>query len=182
MIYDFEREQIVFESRDISFLRISPDGRSAAFIDADAHKLYLADLQEKTITKKTSFQSCAYPVNPHFTNEGLILVYMVQNLKNASNLSFDIIDMTSGKVLGRINVDEIDGGQPTAFAASPDGLMWVVGDLDGSVKFFDTADENLIQSWRAHNDAVIGLSFAEEGRQFITLGENGIIKIWGVVK
>lgn len=182
MVYDFEREQIVFESRDISFLRISPEGRRAAFIDADAHKLYIADLKEKTITKKTSFQSRAYPVNPQFMNEGLLLVYLVQNLKNASNLSFDIVDMTSEKVLGRISVDEIDGRQPTAFAASLDSLIWVVGDMDGSVKLFNAADGNLIQSWQAHKDAVIGLSFAEEGRQFITLGENGIIKVWGIVK
>ena len=100
---------------DISFLRLSPDGSKAAFINRSVNALFTYDLSLKTLARKSSYQARAYPVNPVFSPDGKNLFYIIQNLNNATDLSVETLDAATGKITDRVSLKKAGVTAPTFF-------------------------------------------------------------------
>ncbi len=65
-IFDPYTKEIIEAPGDISYLRFSPDGLKAAFIDRAVNALFLYDFSAKTLLRKSPFKARSYPVNRCF--------------------------------------------------------------------------------------------------------------------
>ena len=61
--------------------------------------------------------------------------------------------------------------------ASPDGTMYAVGDLLGTVRVFNLIDYNLQLAFRASEGSVQQLLFTKESRRIVTIGANPISRV-----
>lgn len=65
----------------------------------------------------------------------------------------------------------------TALAFAPDGARLASGGADGTVRFWDRNDKELLKI-DAHTVAVVGLAYAPDGRTLLTVGDDGAAKVW----
>lgn len=62
-------------------------------------------------------------------------------------------------------------------AYSHAGLQLVSGDRTGELKYFTPHLTN-IHGFKAHREAVHGISFSPNDERFATGGDDGVVKIW----
>jgi WD40 repeat protein len=179
-IYDADKKKALSEIADISFLRLSPDGSKAAFINRSVNALFTFDLSLKTLARKSAFQSRAYPVNPVFSSDGKNLFYVIQNLNSASDLSVEILDSNSGKITSRVSLKNAGVTAPTVFAIANDNSFWALAEKGGEIAALSPDKGVLLFRWQAHEDEIIGLAINPDQQWMLTMGENNILKIWGV--
>ena len=179
-IYDPYAKEVIASLEDISFLRFSPDGQKAAFINRKLNALFLYDLGSQTLTRKYPYQARAYPVNAVFSNDGTTFFYVIQNLDNAYDLSVEALDAQSAKSFGRVSLRKADISKPTAFSVSNDGRLWFFTNEDGLVSILSADKGSLPHQWRAHGDGILGLAVDPGQQWLVSMGRNGILKFWGV--
>ncbi|PTQ78533.1 WD40 repeat protein [Nitrosomonas oligotropha] len=69
--------------------------------------------------------------------------------------------------------------EPFPTAISPDGKYVVVGFIDGSLRTYDVATQNLVhESANAHAQRIVRLAFNRHGTRFASSGDGGIVNIW----
>ena len=179
-IYDPYREDINAEQKDISYLRFSADGMTAAFFNRTVNALFLYDLSSKTLTRKYPYQARGYPANPVFSADGSRFMYIIQNLNNASDLSVETLDSKTWKSYGRVSLNKAGVNSPTVFSESSDGAIWAFAGKNGEVWLLSPEKGVLLHSFQAHVDEIIGMVFSPDNKWLLTMGENGILKFWGV--
>jgi len=179
IIYDFEDARSLYEGEDFSYLRFSPDGRSASFIDMDRYILIIIDLDSKEIIERTSYRSRAYGLNPEYTDNGRILINVVQNQDDPDVISIDWINASTYKVEKRTGLNIIADGL-AAFSAHPSIPIWAFADHAGFIHLINAENRKEMVSFQAHFDNIIGISFNLDGKQLVSMGENGMIKVWGI--
>ncbi len=179
-IYDTELAEILKSPEDISYLRFSDNGTTAAYFDSAENALFLFDLPAKKLTRKYPYQARGYPVNSLFSNRDSTFLYVIQNLNNASDLSVETLDAMTWKSYGRTSLREAGVVSPTAFLESADGRLWVFAGKSGEVWLLNADDGLLLHKFQAHLDDIIGMALAPDGTWLLTMGENGILKFWGI--
>ena len=179
-IYDPYIKKIITSPEDISFLRLSPDGLKAAFIDRKANTLLFYNLLSRILIRKYPFQARAFPVNPEFSTDGSTLFYVIQNLNNVNDLSVEELDTQTAKISGRVSLKKAGIISPTVFAVSNDGELWAFAMGNGEVLIFSPERELLLHHWQAHADEITGMAIDPEQRWLLTMGKNGILRFWGV--
>lgn len=70
------------------------------------------------------------------------------------------------------------GEYVSALGVAPDGGLCLIGLGDGRVLGFDLPTGQARLALRAHAGSVLGLSFAPDGRHFVTCGQDAAAKIW----
>ena len=70
------------------------------------------------------------------------------------------------------------GAAVTAIAASPDSNLFITGDRSGKIKMWNLVDRKLIRSIPLHTGKITGIHFTQNGKGFVTTGEDGILKIF----
>lgn len=101
--------------------------------------------------------------------QGKILLYSAAN--------DGTVKRWSTKLDGQWLVDLPEKPFPTAI--SPDGKYVVVGFIDGSLRTYDVATQNLVHEIvNAHNQIIIRLAFNHHGTRFASGGDGGIVNIW----
>ncbi len=80
----------------------------------------------------------------------------------------------TGTLLGYLAV----GAAVTAIAASPDSNLFITGDRSGKIKMWNLVDYKLIRSIPLHTGKVTGIHFTQNGKGFLTTGDDGILKIF----
>lgn len=69
--------------------------------------------------------------------------------------------------------------EPFPAAISPDGKYVVVGFIDGSLRTYDAATQNLAyEIVNAHDRRIVRLAFNRHGTRFASGGDGGIVNIW----
>jgi WD40 repeat protein len=179
-IYDPQLKEIIAEPEDISFLHLSADGMTAAFFNRTVNALFLYDLPSKTLTRKYPFQARGFPVNAVFSSDGKMFQYVIQNLNNASDLSVETLDAKTWKSYGRTSIRKAGVTTPTAFAESSNGQIWVFAGKSGEVWLLSPDKGVLLHHFQAHLDEIIGMALDPDGAWLLTMGENGILKFWGI--
>jgi WD40 repeat protein len=68
----------------------------------------------------------------------------------------------------------------TAFDATPDLRLIVIGCNDGSVSVWHAAGGQLQRVLRAHTSAVWAVRLSADGRELVSGGLDGVVRVWGV--
>jgi len=181
-IYDTSRNETLEKPEDISFLRFSGDGLSASFFNRSDNALFLYDLVSKKLTRKSPYQSRSTPVNAVFSSNGTTFHYVIQYQNNANDLSVETLDAGNWKSLGRTSLRAAGVVSPTVFLESKDGRLWALAGKSGEVWLLSPDKGVLLHRFQAHLDDIIGMALSPDGTWLVTMGENGIIKFWGVEK
>jgi hypothetical protein len=167
------------EFDNLSFLRITPDNRSAVFLDSTAKSLFLYDLESGRLTRKSHYQAKAAMVNPVFSEDGLLLYYLVENLNRPGIFSVEIMDVESQKILKRIPLEgKIES--PIAFALNRTEEIWIIATKYGSIQFFSPENGKALKEWDTEQDKIVGLTFDDRDKLLISLDSTGLMKFWGV--
>lgn len=72
------------------------------------------------------------------------------------------------------------GVLPWSVAFSPDNAFLATGWSDGSLRLYWAADGTLMASRSAHPEAILRVTFTRDSRLMVTLGAEGVIRLWGV--
>ena len=179
-IYDPYQKEIIEKVKDISYLRLSADGRTAAFFNRTVNALFHYDLSSKILTRKSPYQSRGYPVNAVFSSDGKMFQYIIQNLNNTSDLSVETLDAETWKSYGRTSIRKAGVISPTVFLESGDGRMWAFAGKSGEAWLLSPDKGVLLHRFQAHLDDIIGMALAPDSTWLLTMGENGILKFWGI--
>jgi hypothetical protein len=179
-IYDTSLNETLETPEDISFLRFSADGLSASFINRTANALFLYDLASKKMTRKSPYQSRSTPLNAVFSSNGTAFHYVIQYQNNANDLSVETLEPGNWKSLGRTSLRAAGVISPTVFLESKDGGLWAFAGKSGEVWLLSPQKGVLLHRFQAHLDDIIGMALSPDGTWLVTMGENGIIKFWGV--
>lgn len=181
-ISDPYRKEIIAEPKDISFLRFSPDGLKAAFYNRAVNALFLYDLSSKSLARKHPYQARGYPVNPVFSAHGSTFLYIIQNLNNPSDLSVETLDARTWKSYGRASLKKAGVTLPTVFSESSDGKFWAIAGKSGEVWLLSADKGALLHHFQAHSDDIIGMAISPNNHWLLTMGENGLLKFWGIAQ
>jgi WD40 repeat protein len=68
----------------------------------------------------------------------------------------------------------------TAVVFSPDCSKLIVGDKAGDVRILDLVTDSEVKVFRAHEDAITGVSLATDGLRLATASPGEIAKVWGL--
>jgi RNA polymerase sigma factor (sigma-70 family) len=71
---------------------------------------------------------------------------------------------------------------PCPMLFSADGSLFLVGDLDGSVRFFDAHGGRLLLRLEGHRGRVRAITFAPDGRRFATLSDDDTVLVWDLAE
>ncbi|HUV15396.1 MAG TPA: hypothetical protein VMW28_02390, partial [Pelolinea sp.] len=167
VIDHFSDNKAIAEFADISYLRIAPDGNTAAFIDTYANALYLYNLGTHKVTRKNPYQARAVRANPVFSSDSSTLFYLVENIQNTGDISVEILDVTSLKTIKRVSLSTSDISIPIGFSGSSNGGLWIIANRDGVVYLISPERGLLLHQWQAHSGEIIGIAIAQDNRLII---------------
>jgi RNA polymerase sigma factor (sigma-70 family) len=71
---------------------------------------------------------------------------------------------------------------PSAIGFSPDGHYFLVGDIDGPVRFYDTRSGELLERREGHRGTVTGWAFAPSGRTLATFAKDMSALVWDITE
>jgi WD40 repeat protein len=67
-----------------------------------------------------------------------------------------------------------------AVAFAPDGKTLASASADGTIKFWDPARGELLQTWQGNNEPVCALAFAPDGKTLASGGFDKCVRLWDV--
>ena len=173
--------RVAAELNDISYLHISPDGRTAAFIDKSSSSLDLFRFDTQKLSRKSHFQAKAAKINPLFSEDGQLIFYLVENLRNSKDFSLEIMDAESQKVLKRVALKS-DIELPVAFSVTSGQTIWAVAEKTGRILLFAADDGRLITALESDQEEILGVAFDNSRRVLVSLNSAGVFKVWGIEK
>ncbi len=163
-----------------SLLRFSPDVHQAVFFDQDAYQVVLVDLESGRLSGRSAFQARAYPAPACFYEDGTMLAYLIQELKDRSAFWLELVEVEAERSLGRVPLKDAELVDPVALSADPGERLWALGERDGRVLLLDFESGALLAEWQAHTDGLIGLQFTGGGHLLASMGPDGLMRLWGV--
>jgi len=182
-IHDIGTGANLAEPLNISHLRFSPDGQHAAFFDERDNELVIMNLDDGSFSRRSAYEARAYPTAAHFYKDGSSLAFIIQNIGNRSVFSLELMETESGRSSGRMSLNQADISDPAFFDAGPQQRMWIIGSRNGRVAALGYSDGELLHNWQIdNNDELVSLAFTADGRMLVTMGENGLVRLWGVMQ
>jgi WD40 repeat protein len=90
------------------------------------------------------------------------------------------LDPAKDEVLRRTTLDTEKMDQPYVMTLGDGNDLIALGDQAGWIYLLDKQKGKIIHSWQADEDSVIGLAFTNSDKLLVSMGENGMIKFWGI--
>jgi WD40 repeat protein len=72
----------------------------------------------------------------------------------------------------------MERGPPTALALHPNGTRLFSGDVEGTLRCWDTLSKQVVLELHEHNSRIEQLHFMDEGRFVVSCDAEGTIRIW----
>jgi WD40 repeat protein len=160
---------------------LSPDHRLALSAEAGALPLW----KEAETSELRRFRSDLFsPSDEAFKLEG-------RKLQSRTERIIRVWDLASGRELRRFEAQEHDRSI-CCFVISPDGRQVLAGGLDGTLRLWELATGK--EAWHFDHlwelrgkqdryfdvlhDAVLGVAFSPDGRQFLSVSRDGTVRTW----
>jgi WD40 repeat protein len=179
VIDDLGSGRLVEEFQNVSFLRMSPEGKFIAFVDSSRNTLYIFDLDSQKLSRKSHYQARAAITNPVFSKDGRTLYYLVENLKNKNVFSVEVLDVIDQKVIHRFSL----GAEiylPIAMALNKSEDLLAVANSDGKFVLFSMGQPNTTFGFQASQNRLIGIGFGPNDRFIVALDNLGNLYLWGI--
>jgi WD40 repeat protein len=96
----------------------------------------------------------------------------------AGNDVVRVVEPQSGKNV--YSLYDPNGALPWAVSFSPDNAFLAVGWSDGKVRIYWAQDGRQMLEFQAQAQGIKKLTFSRDGRLLASLGEEGVLRIWGV--
>jgi len=177
---DLDGVSLMGDIQAFSYLRFSPDGERAALFDSRAYQLVVVDLASRRLTRRSAFQARAYPALPYFFRDGETLAFLIQELDDHTAFWLEMVAADGSRALGRVPLQKAALLDPVALGADPAEHLWAVGERDGRAILLDFESGTPLHEWQAHTNGLIGLEFAAGGRLLVSMGTDGLLRLWGV--
>lgn len=171
--------QIVEALANISFVRLSPDGKKAAFIDASTHTLYLYDFETRKLARTSHYQARAVAANPEFSPDGLTLYCLVENLRKYGDFSMEVMDVENRKVIRRVSLSKAAMETPTSLVVNAQEDLWVIADRAGDIYLSSPEQGQILRQWSSGQIDLTGLALSPDERLLISMSGSGLINFWG---
>jgi WD40 repeat protein len=159
------RRQPPIETRThlINLLAFNSDGKLLASAADDV--LMLWSVRSTGLTQLAMWPDSGRATDLAFSPDGRILI-------RAGGSRLELRDVANGRVITDV---QVPGGH--RFAWSPDGLTLAV--LDGnSISFWNSRTKALrAHAIAEHTDTLIGMAFSQDGRLFVSLDRDGLVKV-----
>jgi len=180
VIADVGSGTLISEMDAFSHLRFSPDGGTAALFDNRSYQLALLDLESGRLSARSAFQARAYPAPAYFYLDGATVAFLIQDLNDRTGFWLELAAADGSRALGRISLRETGLADPITLGADPDERLWLIGERDGRALLLDFESGAPVHEWQAHAGEMAGLAFAAEGRLLVSMGADGLLRLWGV--
>ena len=182
VIVDVESGTLKNEMEAFSHLRFSPDGRTAALFDNRSYQLMLVDLESGRLSARSAFQARAYPAPAYFFADGATVAFLIQDLNDRAGFWLELAAADGSRALGRISLREAGLDDPITLGAGSGERLWLIGERGGRALLLDFESGAPVHEWQAHADEMAGLAFAADDRLLVSMGADGLLRLWGVTR
>jgi len=179
-IMDFSSNEILHEQIDLKGFVYSRKNEMGAFIDRNEKALFLFNPVTRTVKRMRTYQAIALPIRPAILPAEGEMIYIVQSIDNPKNLYLERINSDVGKVIKRVDVEEIRDRNILCLAANPESGLLAAADADGFVYLIDYEKEEVINTLNVSNEEIIDLIFSSDGKKLIIMERTGVIQVWAV--
>jgi WD40 repeat protein len=149
-------------------LRASHDGKNVVALDQEQKQILQWDVE----TGKVSWQKDMTPEGTLFdvaiTNSGQVFL--------ATETDPIILSLKTGAVIRRVTTATARAA--IAVAISPDGRRFVTGHLNGKIKVFDAANDQMLRELKGHDTQVKTLVVGADNRRLLSGDEKGDVRLW----
>jgi hypothetical protein len=180
LVADVGSGTLVREMEAFSHLRFSSDGQTAALFDGQAYQLALVDMESGRLTARSAFQARVYPAPAYFFADGGTVAFLIQDLNDRTAFWLELAAADGSRALGRISLREAGLADPIVLGADPGERLWLIGERGGRVLLLDFESGAPLHEWQAHAGEMTGMAFAAEGRLLVSMGADGLLRLWGI--
>lgn len=144
----------------------------------ELHSLALIHAKSLLLSQSRWFQSRQLDL-------GMLLNVEAQHLaQQIPNASHD--DVKAGFAAGFNSFSHLDGffpanGKLFVVTYNADGRLMATGAENGEIQIWDVQEKRVIQQMKGHEDAVLGLSFSNDGQWLASAGKDKKILLWDTV-
>jgi WD40 repeat protein len=152
--------------------RLSPDGRLIASANEAERQLIIRETASGNQKQVLKLQNSDLKKTA-FSPDGKLFA---AEAGNPSESNIDIWEISSGAKKSTLK----GAGVITVIVFSPDGKVLASGGgvLDNTIKIWDAANGNLLQTLTGHNEQILELAFSPDGKTLISASLDKTIKVW----
>jgi WD40 repeat protein len=162
----------------------SPDGRYLAGLielrsGEGIYGVHLVIYDLISQTSRTINLIEEYPFSS-VTFHGSYLIYTESVPNSDSSIRIRLLDMETGQMVVTYDYSDLHVNV-VVLQAAPESDLLAIGFDDGWVTLINLADGSLVHDWHAHTEAILSLNFSSDGHLLASAGEDGYVKVWGVL-
>jgi WD40 repeat protein len=156
----------------------SPDGAwLVASLFEQGGNLFLVNFMDGEQIFSFSFPDFNYPINEQYVfSPNNKWIGIVANHWSEPAVLL-LIDTSNGMVAKSL---PFENKKLASLAFSSDSKLVAVGQDDGQIVLVDIAGMKIIATLDGHKGAVTSLAFSHDGRFLVSIGVDGIMKVWGI--
>ena len=152
---------------------------TAGFPAAGRNALAIWNLARETPALQASIALPSPPLlEPLFAVDGRHVAVAHGRPHSASVSIWAVATGQVAATLGPLDVAEPSAGG--AYAFSPDGHRFVVGDVHGRLHVWDTRSWTVAHEWSAHPHTIHAIAFSPDGRVLATGSHDTTVRLWNV--
>lgn len=141
-------------------------------------ELGLFDLTGKQRLATTALKLHGTPLLALSPDASLLAVSSVADETGVWNQAIPLVRMFDGNTLAAVRDMHPQWGNITAMRFTHDGKQLLGGDDTGRIDQWDVASGINVIHMMAHSDAITGLYLSDDGSQYATASEDGLVKLW----
>ncbi len=166
-------------SAKVECVAVSPDGERVFSEAGDLLILWELDTLREVRRFKVSSRGGIQMRRVAFSPDGRRAVYN-GILGGKTDGDLFLIDLTSGRQLGRLAAGDLVGDSVTAIAFSADGRQLFCGCWDATIRVVDVETMSEVRRFKIHKGVVTGIALSEDGRLAVSGSWDQTARVWKV--
>jgi WD40 repeat protein len=194
-LWDFDKAQLIRHwGNRVSSVQLGPESRYFAMLvsplgwSVNTADIYISVIEVSTGKEiyKVSRNNSGFVFFPAGDRFAHAFVEDKWNL-SPSTVRIDYVDLIEKRVYQSYKLTDLNPAtitsywDVTALVVSPEAVLLAAGFNDGSIYLVELESGTVIHHWLAHEDEIIDLKFAQNGKQLLSSGKDGFLRIWGII-